>query len=403
MVPSARILVVSCCVALLSACGGSGGAMGQMAPPSSAGSPVIVMGTLAGTPAALQMGGQSLDAAAATVTVNGQPGTLSDLQPGVILQGRGTRTGSSIHLLTTDVRPDLCGPVTAVDQAGGKLTVLGTMVTVDALTMLVQEGADHAFTTLSLADFKVGDVIRVFGSTQPDGSFLATRIERRVPRSPDAMELRGQVSGLDAMASTFMIGPITVSYGTASVHGALANGVRVETGGTLTGTTFAASRVEVENEAEDDPGSAVEARGSLSTLDPAAKTFTLLAFKVDYSTAMVQGTLVEGAVVEVEGTFSTTAANTILATRVEVRFGHHGEGASNEEAKGTLTALSGADLTFTLGGITYWTDAQTVFIRDDAAIAFTDLKVGDRVEVRALSTRTNSAGQAYASRVEEAM
>jgi hypothetical protein len=289
-----------------------------------------------------------------------------------------------------------------VDQAVGKLTVLGTAVSVDALTILVQEGADHAFTTLSLADFKVGDVVRVFGSAQPDGSFLATRIERRVPRSPDAMELRGVVSGLDATASTFLLGPITVSYAMASVHGTLANGVRVETAGTLSGTTFTAARVEVENEAQDEPGSGVEARGSLSTLDPAAKTFALLAFKVDYSTATVHGTLVEGAVVEVEGTISSTAANTILATRVEVRFGHHGEGASNEEAKGTLTALSGADLTLTLGGITYWTDAQTVFIRDDAAIVFTDLKVGDQVEVRALSTRTNSAGQAYASRVEEA-
>ena len=72
-------------------------------------------------------------------------------------------------------------------------------------------------------------------------------------------------------------------------------------------------------------------------------------------------------------------------------------------ARARRPALSGADLTITVGGITYWTDAQTVFIRDDAAIAFRDLKVGDRVEVRALSTRTNPAGQAYASRVEEAM
>lgn len=404
MKSSARILAVFCGVALLSACGGGGYGStvpAAAAPPAS--SPVTVVGTLAGTPSALQVGGQSLSTTTATVTVNGQPGSAQDLQPGVILHGRGNRSGTSIHLDRADVRPDLCGPIAAVGVAGGTIQILGKTVTVSALTRLVQEAGDHTFTALALADFKVGDVVRVFGSTQTDGSFMATRIERRMPGAHSDTELRGLVAGLDTTASTFMIGSITVAYGTASVHGTLANGVQVEVGGSLSGalsgTTFTATRVEVEREAEDERGTAVEAMGALSTLDTTAKTFNLLTFKVDYSAALVDGTLVDGAVVEVEGSFSATAANTILATRVHVAFGHHGDDASDEEAKGALTALA-TDLTFTAGGVTYWTDAQTVFIRGDAAIAFTDLKVGDMVEVRALSTRTNAAGQAYASRVE---
>jgi len=403
MVSSARVLAVSCGMVLLFACGGGPKAMVQPPSGTTSGDQVTVVGTLVGTPSALQIGGQPINTASAVVTVNGQPGTAQDLQPGVILRGKGARAGASIQLSSVDVRPDFCGPLTAIDVAGGIVHVLGTAVNVNALTVLAQEGADHAFTPLALEDFKVGDVVRVFGSLQSDGSFLATRIERRVPHSTSLMELRGLVSGLDATASTFLIGSISVSYGTATVRGILANGVQVEVGGSLSGTIFTAARVEVEQETGSDPGTAVEARGSLSTLNAVTKTFNLLAFTVDYSAAVVSGALVEGAVVEVEGTFSTTAANTILATRVEVKFGHHGEGASNEEAKGTITALNGVDLTFALGGITYWTDAHTVFIRTDAAIAFTDLKVGDRVEVRALSTRTNPAGQAYASRVEEAM
>jgi hypothetical protein len=333
--------------------------------------------------------------------MNGQPGSVEDLQPGVILHAKGSRSSSSIHLSSADVRPDLCGLITAVDVAGSKITILGTIVTVDALTVLVQQGSDHAFTPLALADFKVGDPVRVFGSVQSDGSFLATRLERRVLGAHEDQELRGLVSSLDATASTFMIGTITVSYGTATVRGSLANGVRVEIGGSLSGTTFIATRVEVETDREDDPGSAMDLRGPVLTLDTTAKTFTLLTFKVDYSAAVVQGTLMVGAVVEVEGNLSPTATDTIVATRVKVRFDHHGDGASDEEVRGMLSAVNGTDLTFVLNGVTYWTDAQTVFIREDAAIAFPDLKAGDSVEVRALSTKTNAAGQAYVSRVEE--
>jgi hypothetical protein len=360
---------------------------------------MLVVGTLTGSPSALQMGGQALDVSTASVTVNGQPGSSADLQPGVILHGKGISTGSGCHLSSADVRPDLCGPITAVDVAGSNLTVLAKVVSVDALTILVQEQPDHTFMPLSLADFKVGDGVRVFGATQTDGSFLASRIERRLPRIPNVMELRGVVSNLDATAMTFLLGPITVNYSLARVHGTLANGIQVETGGTLSDLTFTAARVNVEEDA-DDPGSSVETRGTLSVLDPTVKTFTLLTFKVDYSSATVKGTLVDGAVVEVEGNLSTTTPNTLLATKVMVQFGHHGKGASDREIRGLLSTMNATDLTLTVGGIIYWTDGQTIFLKADAAIAFTDLKVGDMVELRALSTQTNTAGQPYASRVE---
>lgn len=398
MVPSIRMLVTVGSLAFLSACGGQHAAMSPSATPPPT-SQMLVVGTLTGSPTALQMGGQALDVSAASVTVNGQPGSAADLQPGVILRGKGASTGSECRLTSADVRPDLCGPITAVDAAAGQMTVLAKVVRVDALTILVQEQPDHTYAAMSLADFKVGDGVRVFGATQTDGSFLATRIERRLPRIPNVMELRGVVSSLDATAMTFMLGPITVNYSLARVHGTLANGIQVETGGTLSGMTFAAARVEVEDDA-DDAGSSVEARGALSVLDTTAKTFTLLTFKVDYSAATVKGTLVDGAVVEVEGNLSTTVPNTLLATKVAVKFGHHGRGASDREIKGSLSAVNATDLTLTVGGTTYWTDGQTVFVKADAAIAFTDLKVGDMVEVRVLSTQTNTAGQPYAPRVE---
>jgi len=277
---------------------------------------VTVAGTLGGAPSALRFGGQALDASAAVVTVNGRGGLLADLQPGVTIRGKATRTGTGLHLENADVRPSFWGPVSAVDVAGGKLTVLGTVVTVDALTVLVQQNGEDTFLPLTLADIKVGDMVRVFGSVQADGSFLATRVERRTAEPPDGDELRGTVAGLNTSASTFTLGPLTVAYGTATVRGTLVNGAQVEVEGTLSGTTFTATRVVVEDDSGDDEEAEVELSGLLSHLDPVARTFELFTFKVDYSAARVEGTLAEGARVEVEGRPGASA--TILATRVEV-------------------------------------------------------------------------------------
>jgi hypothetical protein len=333
--------------------------------------------------------------------MNGHPAAVTDLQPGVVVHGTGLQSAVGIHLEQADVRPVLCGPVTAVDMTGSKMTVLATTVMVNALTELVQEASDHTFTSLTLADFKAGDLVRVFGTAQTDGSVLATRIERRMMEAPGGEELRGTVSDLNTTASTFMLGGVNVSYGSATVRGTLANGAMVEVEGSLSGTTFTATRVEVEDAHEDEPGAAMDLAGPLSNLDTTAKTFTLFAFKVDFSAAAVTGTLTNGAVVFVEGSLSMTDPTTILATKVDVRIGHEGSGACDSEARGAITALDATALTLTVGGKTFWTDAQTVFLRMDATITFADLKVGDQVEVRALSTKTNSAGQAYASRVED--
>jgi hypothetical protein len=151
---------------------------------------------------------------------------------------------------------------------------------------------------------------------------------------------------------------------------------------------------------ESGAGEETEVSGALSGLDATAKSFSLLAFKVDYSGASLEGPLAEGATVEVEGAMSTTDPALLMATKVEVRFPHMGNGASNQEAKGAITALSASDLTLTVGGIIFWTDAQTLVLDQDTSIPFGQLAVGDRVEVRALSTRTNTSGQPYASRIE---
>ncbi|MBP1771435.1 MAG: hypothetical protein H6P99_598 [Holophagaceae bacterium] len=382
----------------LSACGGGSGA--APAKTTSSAQTVTLAGPLSGTAGALQFNQQPLQTTGAAVTLNGRPATTAMLQPGVVMRAKGTRSGPGVSLQSVDMITELKGPITALDVAGATLRVLDTVVTVNALTRLEQDGVDHHFTTLSLADFAVGDLVSVFGSPQAGGGVLATRIEREAPEASGEVELRGPLSTLDPVGKTFLLGSYLVSYGSATVVGTLAEGAVVEVEGVLSGSTLAASRVRVEDALEHGDEGEVEASGALANLDATAKTFTLPAFKVDYSGAAVEGTLAEGATVEAEGKLSATDPTLLIATKVEVRFPHMGNGASDEEAEGSITALSGTDLTVTVGTAVFWTDAETLILSHDAPVPFADLKPGDRVEVRALSSRTNAAGQAYAARIE---
>lgn len=388
----------------LTACGGGGmGGYSSTAappPPPASGTTVALAGTVTGTATAPQFNQQPLQVATASLTLNGKPTTAAHLQPGVVLMGRGTRDSHGLTLQSADLRTELKGAIASIDPVAATFKVLDTVVTVNALTRLEQEQSDHGFSSLAFADLAVGDFVSVFGTPQTGGGILATRVEREAPGAVEEPELRGLVSNLDATAKTFLLGTQLVSYGSATVIGTLAEGARVEVEGSLSGTTFNASRVRVEDAMEHEEGDEIEASGALSNLDATAKTFSLQSLKVDYSHATVEGTLAEGAVVEAEGALSATDPTLLVATKVEVRFPHMGNGASDEKAEGPITALSATDLTLTVGGVVYWTDAQTLILDHDASIRFDQLVVGDRVEVKALSTRTNASGQPYASRVE---
>ena len=387
-------LALSSLLALVACGGGSSAGNTAAAPPPAAA--VTVAGTVAGVPAAPLFNQLPLQVAA--VTLNGAPAALSRVQPGVTLVGQATRDSQGLSMQSADLRTELRGVITTLDAVAATFKVLDTPVTVNALTRLEQELADGTETSLAFTDLAVGDFVSVYGTPQTGGGVLATRVEREQPGEHEP-ELRGAVASLDGTAKTFLLGTQLVDYSAATVTGALAEGVRVEVAGALSGTTFMAARVRVEDAMGHGEAGEMEVSGALSGLDATAKTFTLQSLKVDYSQAAVEGTLAEGAVVEVEGALSATDATILVATKVEVRFGHMGNGASDREARGAITAL--ADPILTVNGQVYWTDAQTLILDHDAAIPFSQLAVGDNVEVKALSSRTNAAGQPYATRVEK--
>ena len=141
--------------------------------------------------------------------------------------------------------------------------------------------------------------------------------------------------------------------------------MRVEVEGLLNGPTIAARKVEVENKASGERSGGGELEGQATGLNATTKRFNLLGYVVDYSAATLQGTLAEGARVEVEGTFDATDANLLRANKVEVKHAKGGSGSANGEVKGALGSVDVTAKTFAVGSSTYYADDLSVIERDD--------------------------------------
>lgn len=349
----------------------------------------------------LTLGGLSLDASGARVLVDGEEATSQALQPGVVLSGSGERSADRMRLREVEVQYRVRGVVDAVDVAQGSLEVLGLKVQVNAMTYLYEENPDDTYTRLTLADLQPGDYVKVAGIPQDDDTIVATRIERKpiAPTDPaySRVSLRVRVRDLNTSAFTFSYGlkTYTVNYASALVQGTLREGAMVEVKGAQSGQTIQASKVRVYGMTS--PGTKLELSGPLANLDETAKTFRLMEYTVNYAGARVKGTLREGAWVKVEGSLSN---GVLMAYEVEVKYSHSGSGPYTGEIEGPLSAVDTAALTLQVGNQTFWADANTLIKWNDAQGQFSDLRVGDWVEVKFDTGRANSAGQAYAVKIE---
>lgn len=386
----------------LSACGGGGSTDSITTPTVSK----TAAGVVGGQPGALTFGGQAL-VVTGSVTQNGKAATVNDVQPGDVMTATVvSSTAKSAGTLTVngvDIQFEAKGALSNVDVAAGTLQLFSQQVSVDALTRIYEENVDDSYTSLTLADLSVGDFVEVSGQRQSDGRILATRIERKLVQAGDSgyseSELRGDIESLNTTARTFQIGTQLVDYSSATVQGTLANGVRVEVEGNLVGTTIIARKVELEDESSGELNGEGELEGPATELNTATKRFNLLGYAVDFSTATVQGTLIEGARVEVEGRFDATDANLLRATKVEVTHEDGGSGSADGEVKGALSAVDATAKTFAVGSSLFYADAQTLVERDDRSTTFDQLSDGDFVEVLFDSARAVN-GRNYAVKVE---
>lgn len=267
----------------------------------------------------------------------------------------------------------LVGPVTTVDAAAGRFTVLGQTIDIAPNTVFDDSLAG------GLAGLAVGELVEIYALPDLETRhYVATRIERRAGAS--SYVLRATLTQLDPQARTFDLGGLAVSYAMLPANllpGALANGqvVRVQLATAPLGDLWQATRIDTGGRQFAD-GDEARLEGLVTSIVSSAQ-FSVDGVGIDASRASFPdgaAGLVAGARVRVEG---VVVGQAIQATRVELR--SDDELAHEEiEVDGELSALDSVAKTFVVRGVLVDYSGNVEF-RDGTA---SDLRLGSLVEVR---------------------
>ena len=369
----------------VAACGGGGGGGGGSKQPDGIdrGGRTIASGPITGF-GSVWVNGVEYSTTGATITVDDNPGTESDLRVGQFVRVEGTvaaggTTGTATRVIYAD---EVEGPVQSVDVVNRRLVVVGQVVQTGVGTSF-----DSSIQPNDVSGLAVGDRVEVSGAVNSAGVIEATRIERKA--GGGAVEVKGLVSGLDAATKRFSINSQLVDYSAATLSdfpsGQPANGDLVEVKGSVdAGSVLVATSVE--RESSSSPGSTDDRADyeGLITRYVSATDFDVAGQRVTTTASTTyQGgsaaNLALDAYVEVEGRFDSTGR--IVATKVEF------EQEADVEISATVDSIDLAGSSFVVLGSTIRTNAQTRFEDQSAAdvkyFGLADLRIGDYVEVRA--------------------
>jgi len=383
---------------LVTACGGGGGGASPGPSPAGAGKTTFVSGVITGFGSVI-VNGVHYESDSATVTLEGQPGTVGDLKVGEVvhLEAEADAQGN-MHATTIDQDRLIQGVVQAVDATGSTLTVEGQLILVDNETSF-----DDSIPGRSLAGILVGDRVEVNGFVSASGEALATRIEM-ADAGDNEIEVTGPVTALDKVARRFTVGTQVVDYSIATLQGFAASdpeeGDIVEAQGTALLADGALQATEVQKEdggMEGDQGDEGELEGLVTSVNlPTDFEVSGQKIMIAPSTTFVGGTSADLLVdtrVEVEGHLDSGGA--LVADKVIFRHESTVKLSAPVEAVGTDGTLQVLGVTIVVTPDTRMEDNET----DDHFFSLGGVSVGNWVEVSAYPDPTDST-RLVATRLE---
>jgi len=374
--------LVACTAALAAGCGGGGGGGGSSPSGIDRGGITIAQGPISGFGSVI-VNGVHYSTSGATITLDDQPGTESELRVGQVVRVEGTldASGTTGTAKTIAYNDDVEGPVQSIDLAAARLVVLGQTVQVGPATSF-----GDSIVPSSLDGLLVGDRVEVSGLVGSDGVIAATRIERKA--AAGTVEVRGVASGVDTAAHRLQVNGLSVDYSAAQLSGFTsgqpANGDVIEASGSLNGSgVLMATRLEKRSESlPGTSGDKADLEG-LVTRFVSATDFDVAGQRVTTTAATVyqDGTVADialDAAVEVSGSFDSSGR--IVAQKIEFRR------PSDLEFVGPVDSIDAAANSLTVLGQAIRTTVETRFEdrspADIQRFGLADVHVGDIVEVR---------------------
>lgn len=392
-------------LAVLTACGGGGGGSTAAAPgtgitaATSTGS-VLYSGPVTGI-GSIVLNGVRFETIGAKVSDSDDPyGAASyadqiKLGMTVSVEGSADEAQGSGSAGTIRLDGGIRGQVSAIDTGANILIVSGQSIKVDAKTTVFQG-------TTGLSGLSTASWVEVYGLSQSDGTFLATRVEAYASQSalaanyPKAsaypVSLRGIVTASAANSFTLSNGDkgsISVNYRAADVMPAgaaisVGDSVRVLAGAASNYSAVTAARVLVlspdsllahSTAASSSSGVSVKLKGVVDSIS--GSNIVVSGTSVDLShAAMPNGAPVTGQVVEVKGALSnaTLIASALEFGDRETSYTAQPGGASarvsySQELYGTVSGYTSGASSFTVQGVTVKVDSATRYEQGYSTLA----------------------------------
>lgn len=244
------------------------------------------------------------------------------------------------------------GVLAGIQGSGFRMAAIGTLDTRGGFAVNgVAYDVSHATVKIdgvkaSAASLRSGHVVTVKGSVSADGT----------TGSADEISLvtdvRGVVSDVDTSAGTVTVLGQTIRISDSTVLAGLTPGTEVAASGFANAEgELVASRVDAEPS-----GAASQVHGVVAALDTAGRAFEINGLAVDYSGAVVSGSLASGVIVTVQGA-STGDGFALLATRVDVTAPLGAPGEKGDVAGLVTRYVSDSD--FDVNGVRVTTAAAT--------------------------------------------
>lgn len=385
------VVPVLAIAAVIVACGGYGGAGSTSMPGATAGAAGVSVGAITGF-GSVHLNGHKFETTSATIHVDGEPGTQSDLHVGDVIELKGHHDSSTGKDIADEIefRRSVQGPVSVIDTAAQTLVVLGQTVVVTADTSF-----DDSITPASLAGVSVGDILAVSGMPETDGAIHATRIERKPAGA--ALQVIGTAASTDPTAKTLKVNALVIDFSAATLAdfsaGAPKDGDLVEATGTTLNTngTLVATRLELRTgkiltpdaSAESEIEGLISRFASVTDFDVAGRRVTTSSSTTfDGGTA---GDLALNVMVEAEGPID--ASGVMAATKIELRK------QADTRVVGQVDSVDAISGTVVVMGIQVAVDAMTRFedhtSQNINTFSVSDVHSGDWLEIRG---RQTSAG-----------
>ena len=337
----------------------------------------------------------------ATITLDGIPGSETDLQIGMLvtIQGEVDSDGITGTAENIEFEDNLEGPIQSIDLATLTFIVLEHTVIVNDETVFNEE--------VSLLTLTVDNIVEVSGFFDASGAIRATHIrlvETDFTPGVHEIEVKGTISTLDPIEMTFTLGDLMVDYTEAVLENIpgneLVNDLFVEVKSTreiINGVLFASAVIGKEHDLPEDEGEWVELEGLINSVI-SSTDFEVNHHRVRINTDTVfkNGTEADIALdvrVEVEGRWN--ADGVLIAHEIEFH------PIVSIEIEADVQSVELEHDTFTILGLEIIVNAHTE-VRDESdeelhTFNLEHIQAGDRLEVRG---HLNEEGGIVASRLE---